>query len=166
MVDDALGLALLQRHVQRREHQLGGHLLTDGPAHDAPAPRVEYDGQVDESSPGGHVGHVGNPELVLAVGLELAFDQVGCGLLVLVTLRGHDEGAAPADAADVGRAHEPGYALAADPHALVDQLGAHAWHAVGRVRRGVDSLHEIRGDSLAPLPLDWSEQRRVMGFDG
>ena len=84
--DDALGLALQQRHVLRREHELGWHLLTDGPAHDAPAPYIEYDGQVDEFSPGGHVGDVGNSELVPAGGLELAFAKVGCGLLVLVTL--------------------------------------------------------------------------------
>ena len=38
VVDHALGLALLQRHVERREHQFGSHLLADGPAHDAPAP--------------------------------------------------------------------------------------------------------------------------------
>ena len=30
MVDQAVGLALLQCHVQRRKHQIGGHLLADG----------------------------------------------------------------------------------------------------------------------------------------
>jgi hypothetical protein len=85
----------------------------------------------------GHVGHVGYPELVRSVGLELAFDQVGCRLLVLVAARCHDPGTAPAQATDVRCAHEPGHTLAADFHALIDQLGAHARHAVGRVRLGV-----------------------------
>ena len=51
---------------KRREHQVGGHLLADRPADDAPAPDVEHDGQEDEAGPGRHVGHVGHPELVRA----------------------------------------------------------------------------------------------------
>jgi hypothetical protein len=39
-MDDTLGLALLQRHVQRREHEFGRHLLADSPTHDAPAPNI------------------------------------------------------------------------------------------------------------------------------
>lgn len=38
MVNDAFGFALLQRHVQGREHQVGGPALTHGPAHPTPAP--------------------------------------------------------------------------------------------------------------------------------
>ena len=85
-MDDALGPPLLQRHVQRREHELGGHLLADRPADDAPAPDVEHDGQEDEAGPGGHVGHVGHPQLVRTVGHELALDQIGRRALPLIAL--------------------------------------------------------------------------------
>ena len=43
LVDDARGSTLLQRHVQHRQHQLGRHLLADGPAHD---PSVVQDAPV------------------------------------------------------------------------------------------------------------------------
>ncbi len=39
---------------------------------------------------------------------------------------------------------------------------------VNRIVRGEQpvDLNVKRLSALAPLPLDWSEQRRVMGFDG
>ena len=68
MMDDVVGLARAQRHVQRRQHEIGRHRLAECPADDAPAPDVEHDGQVDEAGPGRDVGHVGHPQLVRAVG--------------------------------------------------------------------------------------------------
>jgi hypothetical protein len=41
--------------------------------------------------------------------------------------------------------HQPRHALAADRHALIDQLGSHPWHAVGLMRVSVhltDALGE------------------------
>ena len=149
----SLGLRCCSAMFSADSTSSAGHALTDGPAHDASAPYVEHDGQVDEAGPGWHVGHVGDPELVRAVGFELAFDQVGCGLLVLVAARGHDEGPAPADAADVGRTHEPRHALSADDQALVDQFGAHARHAVGRVRLGMNAANALGQDRVVDRSL-------------
>ena len=100
VMDDAVWLPLLQRHVQRREDEVSRHLLADRPPDDAPAPDVEHDGQEDEAGPGGHVSYVGNPQLVRPVGHELAVDQVGCRALPLIAPRRHDEVAPSADAAD------------------------------------------------------------------
>jgi hypothetical protein len=143
VMDDAVRLPLLQRHVQRGEHEVSRHLLADRPADDAPAPDVEHNRQEDEAGPGGYVGHVGHPQLVRTVGRELALDQVGRRALTLIAPGGHDEAAPSADATDGVDPHQSRHALAADPHALIEQLGTYARHAIGRVRLGVDLANAL-----------------------
>jgi hypothetical protein len=53
--------------------------------------------------------------------------------LALVATGGHGEASALADALDAGRSHETRHTLAADAHALLDELEAHPGHAVGLV---------------------------------
>ena len=40
VMNDLLGLALPQRHIERREHQFGPQVRCHGPAHDAAAERI------------------------------------------------------------------------------------------------------------------------------
>ena len=133
VVNDALGFALLQCHVQGRQHQVGGHAFSHGPAHHAPAPDINDHGQIEEPHPCGHVGHVGNPQLVRSVGMEVPLDQVFGRRLALVTVGGRGEPSSLADAVNASFSHEAGHALAADAYALFDELGPHPGHAVGLV---------------------------------
>lgn len=133
VVDDAFGFALLQRHVQRCEHEVCGHAFSHGPAHHAPAPDINDNRQVEEPHPGRHVGHVRHPQLVRTCGVETPVDQVMGRGLMLVTAGGDGEASALADAVDAGLPHETSHALAADAHALLDELGTHPRHSVGLV---------------------------------
>jgi hypothetical protein len=136
-VDHAIRPALLQRHVQRGEHQIGCHAFADRPTHHTPAPHVQHDGQVDEACPGRHAGQVGHPQQVRRIGLELPLGEVRCRALLVVALGGHDIAAAAADTAQPGMMHRPGDALAADGRALLGQFRTDARHAVGGIGLGM-----------------------------
>jgi hypothetical protein len=96
-----------------------------------------------EASPGRHVGHVGDPELVRAVGTELALDEVGRRALALGATSGHDAGAPATDTADGIATHQPGDALAADANALVDQLSTNPRPTVGGVGSRVNLANAL-----------------------
>ena len=118
---------------QGRQHQVCGHAFTHGPAHHTPAPDIDDHGQIEEAHPGRHVGHVGHPQLVRTCGVETPVDQVMGRGLALVTAGGDGEASALADAVDAGLPHETRHTLAADAHALLDELGTHPGHSVGLV---------------------------------
>ncbi len=90
VMDHVVGLPLLDGHVERREHQAAGHALADRPAHDATAPDVEHDGQVDEAGPRRHVGHVGDPGFVGRGRREATLHEVRCWTLSLIAARRDD----------------------------------------------------------------------------
>ena len=69
--------ALRERHVERVEHELGAQMRRHRPADDAPAPRIEHDGEIEKAGPGRDVGDVGDPELVGAGRGEVALDEIG-----------------------------------------------------------------------------------------
>jgi hypothetical protein len=52
---------------------------------------------------------------------------------MLVPAGGDGEASALADTVDTGFSHETGHALAADAHALFNELGPHPGHSVGLV---------------------------------
>jgi hypothetical protein len=133
VVNDTPGFALLQRHVQGREHEVCSHAFSHGPSHHTPAPDINDHGQIEEAHPGRYVGHVRYPQLVRTCGVETPVDQVMGRALALVTAGGDGEASALADAVDAGLSHETSHALAADAHALLDELGPHPGHAVGLV---------------------------------
>ena len=56
MMDDPLGAALPDCHVQRLEHQLGAKMVGHRPPHHLAAEHIEHDGQVQEPRPGPDVG--------------------------------------------------------------------------------------------------------------
>jgi len=76
VVDHTVGLALVQRHLKRVEHELGAQMRRHRPADDAPAEDIEHDGEVEEPRPGRDVGDVGAVELIRALSGELALDQI------------------------------------------------------------------------------------------
>src|SRR5690606_4220542 len=52
------------------------HAGTDSPPHDAPRKDVDHEGHIQPSLPGRHVSEIRHPQLVGAVGLELALDTI------------------------------------------------------------------------------------------
>jgi len=76
MMDDPLRTALCDRHVQRREHQLGSKMVGHVPPDHLAAEHIEHDGQEHEPGPSRHVSDIGDPEAVRRIGAELAFDPV------------------------------------------------------------------------------------------
>ena len=76
MMNDPVGAALCDGHVQRREHQLGAQMRRHRPSHHPAAEHIEHDRQEHESRPSGNVGDVGYPKPIRRVGVELTFDPV------------------------------------------------------------------------------------------
>lgn len=110
-----------QRHLQRREQQLGAQMPSHGPAHHSPAPGIEHHGQVEKAARRGNVGDVSHPELIGARGRKPALDQARSRPLELFSARRHDEALATG-AAQALLAHptyaELGPVLAHEPEDL------------------------------------------------
>jgi len=148
VVNDVAGAALRDGHVQRREHQFGIDALSYRPAHHPTAPDIEHDRQVHESGPGRHEGDIGYPQPVRLVGDELAVHQIRRRAPLGLALRRHDKATTPAHAAQAVQAHEACDPLAAHPRALIDELGTHPRHAVGRIRGGVNRPNPLDHHSI------------------
>jgi hypothetical protein len=85
------GLSAPDGHLERVDDQLVAHVVGDRPAHDAAAPGVEDDGQVDLALAGGVLGHVHDPQPVLARKDELEECVVPDKMNPLAWLRKHLE---------------------------------------------------------------------------
>ena len=94
-MNDPFGATLPDRHVQRREHQLGTKMMGHGPPDHLAAEHVEHDGQVYESGPGRDIGDVGDPQAIGRIGLKLTLDPVRSRVVAAVRARGA-RAAAPA----------------------------------------------------------------------
>ena len=131
-------LALVDRHLERGEHELGAQVRRHRPAHDLAAEDVEHDRQVEEARAGRDVRDVGDPELVGLGGGEVTLDQVRHPGDARVRHRGLGLLLAAGDALDAGRLHQAGDALATDPDAERAQVTEDARRSVGAATRGVD----------------------------
>jgi len=88
MVDDILGMALLDSHLQSLQDQLRAQVSCHGPANDPAAPGVEHDGQIEKPSPGWDIGDIRHPEFIRAAGCKVALDQIGGWLCIWPSLGG------------------------------------------------------------------------------
>jgi hypothetical protein len=86
-------------------------VVGDRPAHDAPAPGVEDDSEVDLAFVRPVLGDVHDPQAVLVGGGEVALHQV-VGRLGIGVPAGAAPALAPVDSDDAGLAHEPFHPLA------------------------------------------------------
>jgi hypothetical protein len=86
MMDEILGMALLNGHLQGLQDQLRAQVSCHGPADDLVAPGVEHHSQIQEPSPRWDVGNtcttrkcrcVGHPQFIRAAGSEVTLDQNG-----------------------------------------------------------------------------------------
>ena len=86
-MDHIAGTSLLQRHVQRVEHEIGLQVRLHRPPHDTSTPDIDDHRQVQEAARRRYVGDVGDPELVAAFHTEVSLNEIRCGPCVSVTLR-------------------------------------------------------------------------------
>src|SRR5271170_7193548 len=121
VMDDALGSATVDRHVESVEHQLCAQMRRHRPAHDTTAEDVEYNGQEQEARIGRHVRDVGNPELIRCSSSELAFDQIRCRSSIAIAHR-RLEALAAGRALNIAFAHQPGNSLIAGPNPFVLEI--------------------------------------------
>src|SRR5690606_42005212 len=70
------GLAGVQGLLQGIEHEVRAHARAHPPAHDAPREHVDHEGHIQPALPGRDVCEVAHPQLVWALRIELAIDQV------------------------------------------------------------------------------------------
>ena len=71
----SLGLAVLDRHPERVDNQVGGLGRVDRPANDSPREGVEHDGAVHLALPGRVFGDVGQPQPVRLGACEVRFTR-------------------------------------------------------------------------------------------
>ena len=62
--------------LQGIKDEVRAHGLADAPPHDASSVDIDHEGHVQPALPGRDIGEVRHPELVRAVGLELALDVI------------------------------------------------------------------------------------------
>lgn len=139
MVDDILGMALLDSHLQSLQDQLRAQVSGHGPADDPAAPGVEHDGQIQEPSPGWDVGNVSYPEFIRAAGREVTLDQIGGRSSPSLSLGGARR-FATADTPQIGGAHQARHAFASHMPALFCQFGVDTRSTIGAFRPLVDLL--------------------------
>jgi hypothetical protein len=142
LVDHIARLALTDRHLQCRQHELGPQMRLHSPADDPAAERVEHDSEIQEAGRRRDIGDVGNPELIAAIGGEVAVHQVRRGALVAIPPRG-DDATAAADADNACRPHQPGNPLPADCPTFGTQLGMKSRGPIGAARDSMDRAHLV-----------------------
>ena len=140
VMDDPLGAALCERHVQRLEHPLDAKMVGHGPPHDLAAESIEHEGQIHEPGPGRHERDVGHPELVRRIGPALTLPPVRSRAVVALHTRG-TRAPAPADSDQARLSHPPSNALTAHLAGAFHPLRVSPRHRVRAVAIVVDAAN-------------------------
>src|SRR5450631_1237385 len=153
VMDHGLRSALRDRHVQRRQNQLGAQMRLHRPAHNAARIHIEHHRQIQKSGPRWNVGDVRYPQSIGSIGVELPIDEVNRTLRTRIGLR-CDDIAAQRCTAKPGRSHQSCHTLAAHANSVViSELGMY-------VRRAVDAS----GAPMDRLDLPGQRQIRSISF--
>lgn len=99
------------RHVDRREHQLGAQLVLHRPADHLAREHIEHDRQVQKPTPRRDISRIGYPQAVGPLGVEPTLDQIGHLRALLPALRRHYK-LAQRRPAQPRRPHQARHALA------------------------------------------------------
>ncbi len=143
----ALRLTGVQGLLQRVENEVSVHGTAHPPADDAAGKNVDNEGDVQPALPSRDIGKVGDPQLIRAVGLELAIDPIQWARGRLVADSGADDLAAPG----------PLQAKAA--HQSLD--GATGYRDAFAVQLTPDLVGAVDLQIGLPDPLDQRDHRRV-----
>ena len=108
------------RHIERRDHEVGGHGPTGLPPHDSATEHVDDERDVDHTGPGGAVGEIRNPQLIGTRRGEVALHEIRCSQVRGVGVRGETP-LRSANASDAQLAHNASDLFAA--HVLAGALG-------------------------------------------
>ena len=100
-------------HVECVDHEFRGHRARRLPADDATAEDVGDEGHVDNTTPRGAIGEVGDPELVRSRGVKLALDEVARARRTRVRM-GRETILRSARSADALTLHQPLYLITSD----------------------------------------------------
>src|SRR5215469_18235389 len=76
MMNHSISAPLLERQVQRLQHQLGAQMALHRPAHDPAAENVEHHRQIEEAGPGWNIGYIRYPQTIGRGGAEVALNQI------------------------------------------------------------------------------------------
>src|SRR6266404_596051 len=158
VMDHGLRPALRDRHVQRRQNQLGAQMRLHRPAYNAARIHIEYHRQIQKSGPRWNVGDVRYPQSIGSIGVELPIDEVSRTLRTRIGLR-RDDIAAQRCTAKPGRSHQSCHTLAAHANAVViSELGVDVRRAVDASGAPVDRLdlpgqRQVRSISFAHRPI-------------
>ncbi len=154
MVDDVLGAALPDSHLQSLQDQLGAQVGCHGPADNPAAPGVEHDGQIQEPRPRWNVRNVSDPEFIGATGCEVTLDQIGGRSSPSLSLGG--AGCfATADTPQIGSFHQARHPLASHMPALFCQFCVDTRGTIGAFRSLVDFLDFLGQHVVCLLSFRW-----------
>ena len=117
VMDHLVRTALRESAFYRAQHQLAPQVILHRPADDAPAERIQHDGQIHKAGPGRNVSDIRHPQSIRRRRLKVSLHQVLGRLHLRITLRGRDE-APPTHSVQPGRAHQTRHPLAGDARTL------------------------------------------------
>jgi hypothetical protein len=143
------GPAIVERLLQRVEHEAGVGGARDAPADDLPGEGVDDEGDVDETRPGGDKGEVAHPQGVGPRRMELTVD------LVERTRRragadGRLHPRAPHGPLQTHVAHQPGHRASRDILAFAFQLSPHFANSID-LKIAVEHAPDLAAQSGVPL---------------
>ena len=122
-----------QRHVQGTDHQIGCHLLTEGPAYYLAAEYINDHSQIQKSCPNGNVSHVRNPQLIDACRFKMALYQVRRRMTVLVPMGCNHKTTPAAYSPDPHFAHQSAHALVISQNSQIGQFSGNARTSVSKI---------------------------------
>src|SRR3984957_15667537 len=153
VMDHRLRPALRDRHVQRRENQLGAQMRLHRPAHNAARIHIQHHRQIQKSRPRRHVGYIGHPQPIGPVRIELPIDKVDRAFSPRVGLR-RDDIAAQRCTAKPGGTHQSRHTLAAHADAVViSELGMYVRRTIRVLGATVNPRDPPRQRQIRPIPL-------------
>jgi hypothetical protein len=139
MNDVASRTALTDRHREGIDDQLGAKMIGHRPADNLAAPGIENHCKEQESGCRRHEGDVGDPELIRAIGSEVAVHEIGRGTGLLVAPGRDRSMPLPTCTRQPRVSHQASDALAPVSFPFDPKLGVHPRGAVslprGRVHR-------------------------------
>ena len=126
---DWIGAPVVERLLQGIEHEVCGHPRARAPAHDALGIRIDDEGHVHPSLPGGYVGEVSHPQAIGAISMEGPTHQIArAGFGGVRNRRAYP--LAPAHSLDPQASHEPLDRTAGNGHVLPMHLAPDLARAV------------------------------------
>jgi hypothetical protein len=155
-LDVGARLAAGQRHPQRVQDEVGAHVARELPAHHAPGEDVDDEAEEHDALPAAQVGEVGDPQLIGALGAEVALDEIGRPVRRRVRARGAPRLAAALGADDLVLAHQALDAVTPSALAGAAQRLPHPPVAVGEVggRRHVQGPADRLDAEAAAMLID------------